>query len=52
MARATESFADPAALARMLIALLDGLQLQWLLGAVPVDMRRELRQFPDAWTVC
>ncbi|MEU9456676.1 TetR/AcrR family transcriptional regulator [Streptomyces sp. NPDC048277] len=63
VARATASFeglrrrgvlrpgADPAALARMLIALLDGLQLQWLLGATPVDFRAELRQFVDAWTV-
>lgn len=42
--------ADPALLARMMIGLLDGLQLQWLHNPDSVDLRAELGAFLDLCT--
>ena len=36
---------EPAHLATVLIAMADGLQVQWLLDREAVDMRAELRRF-------
>lgn len=40
---------EPAVLARMLIALYDGLQLQWLLDPDSVDMEAAVREFLGAF---
>lgn len=42
---------DPAILCRMLLALLDGLQLQWLLDSTSVDLEAEVRVFVTAFLV-
>lgn len=42
--------ADPASLAQMVLALLNGLQLQWLYHPDVVDIRAELGAFLAAWT--
>lgn len=44
---AITSSANPASLATLLIAVADGLQLQWLLNPDGVDMAQELRTFLD-----
>lgn len=43
--------ADPATLARTLLALLDGLRLQWLYDPSAVDIRAELEVFVRSWSV-
>lgn len=42
---------DPAILCRMLLALLDGLQLQWLLDPASVDLEAEVRVFVGAFLI-
>jgi AcrR family transcriptional regulator len=41
--------ADPASLARMTLALLDGLQMQWLYDPSSVDIRADLQAFISVW---
>jgi AcrR family transcriptional regulator len=40
----------PASLARTMLALLDGLELQWLYDPDSVDIKAELRTFLSVWT--
>ena len=39
---------DPASAARSIIALMDGLQIQWLMDRSSVDMASEVRQYFDS----
>lgn len=48
-AGAIDASADPQSLANLLIAVSDGLQLQWLLDPSAVDMEREMRRFLAAF---
>lgn len=42
---------DCAAAARTVVALVDGLQLQWLLGPDAADMEGDLRRFLQPWLI-